>query len=105
MSNFSSTLDQQPVVYIGPDGGTTGQVLAKKSNTDRDIEWVDYFPALFAYSLTYNYIGQPITAAANNKTYTMTYDSLNRLSTVSDGTKTIQCQYNDYGQFTGTVTA
>lgn len=27
-------------VTVIPTGGTTGQVLAKKSNTDRDVEWV-----------------------------------------------------------------
>lgn len=27
-----------------PDGGTTGQVLAKASNADQDTEWVDYIP-------------------------------------------------------------
>ena len=48
MSNVSSTLDQQPVVYIGPDGGTTGQVLAKKSNTDRDMEWATISTSAFA---------------------------------------------------------
>lgn len=58
---------------------------------------------LQAYSITYNAAGQPETVTSEGKTYTMTYDQYKRLDTVSDGLKTIRCQYNDWGQFTGTV--
>lgn len=58
---------------------------------------------LQACSITYNAAGQPEMVVSEGKTYTMTYDSKKRLNTVSDGLKTIQCQYNEWGQFTGTV--
>lgn len=43
LSEFKQKCDQ---AYSGgsslPTGGTTGQVLAKKSDTDNDVEWSDY---------------------------------------------------------------
>lgn len=60
--------------------------------------------AVRPYTIEHNDNGFIETVTVGDMTYTMTYDSLNRLDTVSDGTTTIQCQYNDYGQFTGTVT-
>lgn len=39
--NWSATSKQYVDGVAVPVGGTTGQVLAKKSNSDRDCEWVD----------------------------------------------------------------
>lgn len=60
---------------------------------------------LVEQTLTYNAAGQHTQAVIDATTYTMTYDSLNRLSTVSGGSTTMTCVYNAYGQFTGTTIA
>ena len=31
-------------IYGPPTGGTAGQILAKKSNADGDLEWIDFYP-------------------------------------------------------------
>lgn len=37
----STCIEQQFSVNIVPDGGLTGQILAKKSDTDGDTKWID----------------------------------------------------------------
>lgn len=54
-----------------PPGGTTGQVLAKNSNTDNDTEWIDvldtgaYIPQ-FEDTGTYIYFGEAVTGSATS---------------------------------------
>jgi len=52
-----------------PSGGTTGQVLAKKSNTDGDVEWKDVANPVFeihfannAVDVTYSELGEALSA-------------------------------------------
>jgi phage-related tail fiber protein len=53
--------------YLFP-GGTTGQVLSKKSNTNGDTEWKDPTAAL---NIVVDVIKEEQTAAASQTTYTM----------------------------------
>lgn len=34
----------EDIVYSVPNGGTSGQILAKKSNANGDTEWIDFYP-------------------------------------------------------------
>lgn len=56
-------------------------------------------------SLAYNSAGQLTAATIDGTTYTITYDAQDRLDTISDGSTTMTCVYNAYGQFTGTTVA
>ena len=81
---------------------TDGTVTWKVSDI-RDTRDASFVQVLTPVIISYNAAGQPETVTSEGKTYTMTYDQYKRLDTVSDGVKTIRCQYNDWGQFTGTV--
>ena len=56
-------------------------------------------------TFTYDTAGKLATAVIDGTTYTITYDAQERLDTISDGSKTMTCVYNAYGQFTGTTVA
>lgn len=58
---------------------------------------------LTAQTITYDDYGRPITVTTNFVTYQITYNSDGTLNTISNGAKTMQAQYNEWGQFIGTV--
>ena len=59
-----------------------------------------------SYTIAYNNFGFPETITySSGVVYTLTYNSYNRLNTVSNGKNVVTCQYNTYGQFTGTTIA
>ncbi len=55
------------------------------------------------FSVTYDASGNYATITENGVTYTITRDNLDRLNTISDGSVTLQAQYNGSGIFTGMV--
>lgn len=48
------TLNDIPTTHSIPSGGTTGQILAKNSATDYDVEWADASGGAFIVTFTYD---------------------------------------------------
>ena len=71
-----------------PSGGTTGQVLAKHSGTDNDVEWVTHYWANQSVQSSVSYITTPevkqitingsTTDAASTDHCVMVYDTVNK---------------------------
>lgn len=69
-------------------GGTTGQIIRKKSNTDNDIEWVDL--DLEDFNIVVNSIEEPQTLAANQTTVNWAVVSTQFLAVYIAGARAIK---------------